>query len=56
MILLNYVSDAADGHYAKVGAKHGPGNRVTEVMKRHFKGEPGATDKGTVDPKKVNWV
>ena len=25
MILLNYVSDAADGHYAKVGAKHGPG-------------------------------
>jgi len=27
-------------------------NRVTEVMKRHFKGEPGATDKGTVDPKK----
>ena len=31
-------------------------NRVTEVMKRHFKGEPSATDKGTVDPKKVNWV
>ena len=29
-------------------------NRVTEVMKRHFKGEPGAADKGTGDPKKVN--
>ena len=31
-------------------------NRVTEVMKRHFKGEPGAADKGTDDPKKVNWI
>ena len=31
-------------------------NRVTEVMKRHFKGEPGAADKSTDDPKRVNWI
>ena len=34
-------------------------SRVTEVLKRHFKGEPGVADNGTDDPfnlKKVDWI
>ena len=34
-------------------------SRVTEVLKRHFKGEPGVADKETDDPfnlKKVGWI
>ena len=29
-------------------------NRVAEVLKRHFKGEPGAVENITNGPKKVN--
>ena len=43
----------------KVEPGTGQENRVTEVLKRHFKGEPGVAEKGADDPfnlKKVGWI
>ena len=59
--MLNLISFTQISHMG-ITAKVEPGtvqeNRVAEVMKRHFKREPGVADKRTDEeaPKKVNFI